>query len=171
MVRLCRFVCSTDDSCWLWVWFQNCILFWTQKWCQKNDKNQGTETRHELCVSDFCPPTFCHVLAPVLGHLYDSKRHPMLRWKSMDRFPHCSGQSLPLVKGDGLQMCKMPCLQSKSEHSKQTSVLRPSVVFAFGVESNLVVRPQRPPGSTLQSRMKAVQARLGGGDSPPRWPH
>ena len=73
-------------------------------------KNQGTETRHELCVSDFCPPTFCHVLAPVLGHLYDSKRHPTLGWKSMDRIPHCSGQSLPLVKGDGLQMCSVRLL-------------------------------------------------------------
>ena len=83
LVRLCRFVCSTDDSCWLWVWFQNCIHFWTQKWCQKNDKNQGTETRHELCVSDFCPPSFCHVLAPVSGHLYDSKRVPTLDCKSM----------------------------------------------------------------------------------------
>ena len=110
LVLYCAYIGQLLISFWVWVWFQNSTHLWSQKWCQKKTKNQGTETRHELCVSDFCPPTFCHVLAPVLGHLYDSKRHPTLEWKSIAWMVHCSGQSLPLVKGDALKLCNIRLL-------------------------------------------------------------
>jgi len=56
---------------WLQLVFQNSAVLGAQKWGQKKNKKQGTETRHRLCVSDFCPHTFCHVLALVLVHFYD----------------------------------------------------------------------------------------------------
>jgi hypothetical protein len=56
---------------WLQLVLQNSAVFGTKKWGQKKNKIEGTETSHRLCVSDFCPPTFCHVLALVLVHIYD----------------------------------------------------------------------------------------------------
>ena len=34
----------------------------------------------------------------------------MPRWKSMVPMPRCSGESVPLVNGDGLQMCSVRLL-------------------------------------------------------------
>ena len=97
---------------WLCLGFQNSDILRSQKWGPTKTKNQGTETRHELCVSDFCPPIFVHVLAPVLGYFYDPNRVPAPECKPMTRLTKCWVND----------WIRLQLVQTKKEHEQRRYV-------------------------------------------------